>query len=488
VNPFYDLANAGSGPPYPLVVNSMPVPGTYSLNYRNEAIPLRVAPPYGQAPPASDSLPVDLAYAFSSEVTRLEPLLNRQPRPEEPIDPKQPDGFRFSRRPLLPEGPSGVRPTDPYTPMLRAYEGDRIQIRGIGGANHHQHFFDVQNAMWYFEPAWEESGLRDAQPIGLSEHFEFLFNLQPGSGDRPFTDRGYRANASSAGIAKGTWGLLRAYDGKDGKALLPDLQPLPSNKGGSAPWNWSDTNLVPPGATVRRFDIVVTTGKQALPDGRITYQGRGQVMTVDPLTIDPKQALVNPYALLYVRAEDLDANGRLKAGVPVEPLILRVNAGDWIEVKLTNGIDPGVPAVGASAFMFSNNAPGAVYSTPSDQINYRTSRVVGLRPQMLAHDPGRGGNNIGFNPVSTAAPGESVTYLWYAGRIDWDEETKLRAACRSSSGRPCCRQPTRPCSMPAGSWPRSSSSRRAPSGPRIATAAPAPPCSRRPAHAPSASS
>jgi hypothetical protein len=41
---------------------------------------------------------------------------------------------------------------------------------------------------------------------------------------------------------------------------------------------------------------------------------------------------------MYVRSEDLDANGKLKPGVPVEPLILRAAAGDCIEVKLTNAL------------------------------------------------------------------------------------------------------------------------------------------------------
>jgi len=38
-----------------------------------------------------------------------------------------------------------------------------------------------------------------------------------------------------------------------------------------------------------------------------------------------------------VRSEDLN-NGALRKGVPVEPLVLRANAGDCIEVNLTNGI------------------------------------------------------------------------------------------------------------------------------------------------------
>lgn len=425
LNAFFDGANAGNGPPYPLAVNSFPIPGTYSVNYRSEPLPLRVAVPHRGAGSTNDPLALDLAYAFSSSVTRLDAVLNRQPAPGELLDPKQPDGFRFAMRPLLPEGPTGVHPGDPYTPLLRAYEGDQVEIRAIVGANHHPHFFDVQDAMWNFEPAWPDSGFRDSQSLGTSEHFEFLFDLQPGDGQRAFTDRLYRASASTGGLTNGAWGLLRAYDGKNGTALLDDLKPLPNNKGGSAPWHWSDPGLIPQGAVVRHFDIVATTAKQALPDGRLTYNSRGQVTSLAPLTIDPKLAIDDPYALLYVRADDLDANGKLKPGVPIEPLILRVNAGDWIEVKLTNRIPPNDSAFAASAFLpFSSSPPGSAFSTPDQQLNYRPSVNVGLRPQMLAHDPGRGGMNTGFNPTSTAAPGETVTYLWYAGKIEWDPALK----------------------------------------------------------------
>ena len=47
-------------------------------------------------------------------------------------------------------------------------------------------------------------------------------------------------------------------------------------------------------------------------------------------------------ALLYVRKEDLtDPNkitGTLRAGVPIEPLILRAAAGDWIKIELYNAL------------------------------------------------------------------------------------------------------------------------------------------------------
>ena len=54
---------------------------------------------------------------------------------------------------------------------------------------------------------------------------------------------------------------------------------------------------------------------------------------------------------MYVRTEDLNAQGKLNAGVPVEPLILRANAGDCIEVNLTNKLNPSASVFQQQMFM-----------------------------------------------------------------------------------------------------------------------------------------
>ena len=51
----------------------------------------------------------------------------------------------------------------------------------------------------------------------------------------------------------------------------------------------------------------------------------------------------------------------------------------------------------------------------------KPSGHVGLHPQMVFFDVTRSdGMNVGFNPVQTAAPGQSVNYQWYAGDITVD--------------------------------------------------------------------
>src|SRR5690606_3358739 len=58
--------------------------------------------------------------------------------------------------------------------------------------------------------------------------------------------------------------------------------------------------------------------------------------------------LVDPDALMYVNTADLvlDSTGKpvgLKPGTPVEPIVLRANAGDCIKVELSNKLPTVVP-------------------------------------------------------------------------------------------------------------------------------------------------
>ena len=87
-----------------------------------------------------------------------------------------------------------------------------------------------------------------------------------------------------------------------------------------------------------------------------------------------------------------------------KPLILRANAGDWIEVTLHNLIDPSHP-------VRYNDYPSVPLDFP-----HTPSNRVSLNPQFLKYHPVySSGINVGFNDVKqTAAPGETITYLWHA--------------------------------------------------------------------------
>lgn len=96
--------------------------------------------------------------------------------------------------------------------------------------------------------------------------------------------------------------------------------------------------------------------------------------------------------------------GRILAYYMLKPLILRANAGEWIEVTLHNLFDP------------KNPVPYFDYpSVPSD-MKHKPSMRVSINPQYLHYDPVcDSGINVGYNNhEQTVGVGESKKYLWYA--------------------------------------------------------------------------
>jgi len=67
-----------------------------------------------------------------------------------------------------------VQPQDPFTPLLRVYPNDRVQIRALVGAHEEGHNFSVSGIKWLREPSEPNSGWRASQMMGISEHFEFV--------------------------------------------------------------------------------------------------------------------------------------------------------------------------------------------------------------------------------------------------------------------------------------------------------------------------
>jgi hypothetical protein len=159
------------------------------------------------------------------------------------------------------------------------------------------------------------------------------------------------------------------------------------------------------------LDVTVVPASK-LPGGTLTYNSRTTAVTG---TILGNEAgpLQDPTGILYVRTSDLDpSTGNLRAGYPVEPLVLRAAAGDCINVTLRNHLPTTVPDLAGY-----NTLPMIVNNFNSNQV--APSRVVGLHPEMLSLNVlNSDGMNIGLNPAQTASPGHKVSYQWYAG-IAW---------------------------------------------------------------------
>ncbi|HEU4386218.1 MAG TPA: copper oxidase, partial [Blastocatellia bacterium] len=385
----------GVAPPCPEAIAAADV-GTMVVNYRNEPVALRIRNPQTNQQATDSSGQLSGVFLSRDDLfVRADPLLRVQPNFYPPLT-------------------NGVRPTDPFTPLLRAYEGDKVQVRILVGATEEGHNFTVNGMKWLFEPSSPNSGYRNGQMMGISEHFEFVVpkltlpNPQDSSAD--FL---YRTGTAVDDLWNGLWGLMRIYQG-----VRTDLGTLPNNPNGRTPTptNQADfSGICPRTAPSRNFDVTAVLARDALPNGRLVYNPRTNLGPNNPAG-----PLNDPTAILYVQTGDLDGLGRLRAGVPIEPLILRANAGDCINVTLRNRLDDPMPD--RDGF---NTLPMIVDNFNANQI--RPSRRVGLHPQLLAYDMSgtddsttaiKGdGTDVGFNALQTGNIGQTITYKWYAGDV-----------------------------------------------------------------------
>lgn len=362
--------------------------GTYSVNYRSEPIPLRVSHDSITGLRAqSQGKAGDLAYAFSSNITRTDPAFNTQPVGGSTVSP---DGgpFKYPVEPLSP----GMNPGDPYTPLFRAYENDKIQVRTLVGAHRESHFFNIHGANWLFEPSNENSGYRSTQNMGLSEHFEMNFKFPQ---TYTTTDYLYTPSADAAGLTAGLWGMMRAYDTQQ-----DSLVELPNNQISNADRKIVSTGC-PEGLEPRVYDVTAFNINEYHSTNNI-----GALVYNEPYRSHDSTGVV------YMLNSDLDlfktANG---SNLNVEPLVLRASAGECIQVNLTNAITP-------------TKIPKGQITYGTTTVNLKRSDVIGLHAELLSYDVSlNDGANIGINSTQTIAPGEAPrTYEWYAGK--WSDDNK----------------------------------------------------------------
>lgn len=254
---------------------------------------------------------------------------------------------------------------DPATPILETYPGEELMIRLLDGAHEEQHAMNITGMAWKKELTDVHSPLAASQTLGISEAFNLRITKNYGAGDYLY----YFGGIDDAWL--GLWGIIRVYE-KPQK----NLRPLCRGKGQILP-------LPPcPGAKdiVRRYEV-------AAIQTDICYNRYGDH---------------DPDGLIFVPLEDLDMalGGRYEP----KPLILRANAGDWIEITLHNVFDLKRPIL---YFDYP--------SVPLDKV-HKPSRRVSLNPQFLQYDPIKdSGINVGYNNLEqTVGIGESKKYLWYA--------------------------------------------------------------------------
>lgn len=270
---------------------------------------------------------------------------------------------------------------DPVTPLLEAYEGDPIRIRLFDGAHEEQHSFNMNGIRWNKEPTDKASPIVQSQTIGISEAFNIEINEFYKKGDYLYYFGGIDD------IWLGLWGIMRVHQERV-KHLLPlsdrpeppkRTEPLPCKTGSSPPKAFDPGNPCPVDANIRKYNIVAI-------QKNIVYN--------DYYDHDPN-------GLLFVLEEY--EKKVLKEKFNPKPLILRANAGDCIEITLTNHLykpieqdqHPQVPV----------------------ESEFPPSNRVSIHAQLLKYDVlGSDGATVGYNPDQTIAPGESITYRWFADK------------------------------------------------------------------------
>lgn len=313
----------------------------------------------------------DFALLFDKEGNPLNP-------PEHPGSDDDPGvmGINYRSEPMrerlkIKNDPSHIFSSrvycDPATPILETYPGEPFVIRLLDGAHEEQHAFNIEGMSWRKEITDPVSPIVQQQTIGISEAFNIRVDEPYLSGDYLY----YFGGIDDLWL--GLWGIIRAH-----KCIQKDLLPLcqEQNIQPSQPYE------PPEGAVVRRFSV-------AAIQKDLVYNKYGDH---------------DPDGLLFVPLEQVDdvISGRKK---PI-PLILRANAGDWIEITLYNMFDP--------------KRPIKHFDYPSVPLEYphEPSCRVSLNPQFLKYDPiYSSGINVGCNKAEqTAAPGEKIRYLWYADK------------------------------------------------------------------------
>lgn len=270
---------------------------------------------------------------------------------------------------------------DPVTPLLETYEGDPVRIRLFDGAHEEQHSFNLHGLRWRKEPTDDVSPLVQSQTLGISEAFNIEIQDDYKKGDYLY----YFGGIDDLWL--GLWGILRAH-GERVEHLLPlvdrpvppaRIQPLSEKTGFPPPKAVDPGNPCPKGVNTRKYKIVAIQKK-------IVYNKFGDH---------------DPTGLLFVLKEH--EQKVLKGKMSPKPLILRANAGDCIEVTLTNHLfEP----------ILQDHHPQVPVDAP-----FPASNRVSVHAQLLKYDIlGSDGATVGFNPDQTIAPNESITYRWFADK------------------------------------------------------------------------
>ncbi|CAM4462082.1 multicopper oxidase domain-containing protein [Paenibacillus tarimensis] len=271
---------------------------------------------------------------------------------------------------------------DPVTPLLETYNGDPVRLRLLDGAHEESHSFNLHRQRWKRERPDVDSDLVQQQHIAISESYTLEFSVE-GEGD---FDMLYHYG-SLDDIWLGNWGIMRTFGERVEHLMpLPDrpapperTKPLPKPTCQAPPKAKPTSMPGPEGAPVRTYEV---TAMQA----SIAYNEYGDH---------------DPHGLIFALNRDVE---QIRSGeLNPEPLIIRANVGEVVELTLRNEIGihrhetalhgyPGVPV----------------------EVAFPPSERISIHAHLLVYDVrDSDGATVGYNYDQTVGPGECYTYRWY---------------------------------------------------------------------------
>lgn len=359
---------------------------------------------------------------------------------------------------------------DPASEIFEGYEGELAQLRVIQGAQEVQHMINIHGMRWPREIANKHSPLVAAQEIGISEHFELKLPLANVYRGLPLAD--YLYNFGSVDdLWNRAWGFIRVYNGqevRDPRTLSQEelaALKIPETDRGKIFANLNNDDEKKQIKARLRPVYPDGKGRIELINSRDIYEGTCPAPTkvvegktfevrfyVDAVTVrdwmgndlpyDQKARIIDPNALAFILLKRVpigetppspseleDRRKQLKTfyaarlkdptvKTPIEPLVLRANAGDCIRVELFNRLHPPGDKPGDALMpkIVALNVDPDPNGGSGDKEDLRPSHYVTMHPQLVwYHTPTYNGAAMGYNGESPIGPGESGVYFWYAG-------------------------------------------------------------------------
>lgn len=272
--------------------------------------------------------------------------------------------------------------SDPSTFLLNAYVGDPCIMRLFNAGVKETHVMHVHNHQWRLEMNNPESTIIDSQSVSPQECFDIDFLYGAGSLTGTIGDVIWHCHLYPH-FMEGMWGLWRIHDRlEDGTGTLPDGTPIPAlmplsdrpcpprkdelhpgypnfinSVFGNRRPNQPPLGILNPDGTIKTIpDQIELTNfvrgyapgalySKSCPDSPPCRPDKVFEIAVVQARIEYNEfGWYDPQARFMVLREEAEKHGGLKQylelveakKIKVEPLIIRANAGDCIEVRFTN--------------------------------------------------------------------------------------------------------------------------------------------------------